>query len=40
MRIANLRQQLEEDPKDPAFILTVQGLGYKFRADPERSEPV
>jgi two-component system alkaline phosphatase synthesis response regulator PhoP len=34
MRIANLRQQLEEDPKEPAFILTVQGLGYKFRSEP------
>src|SRR5580704_15907223 len=33
MRIANLRQQLEEDPKEPEFILTVQGLGYKFRAE-------
>jgi two-component system alkaline phosphatase synthesis response regulator PhoP len=32
MRIANLRQQLEDDPKQPKFILTVQGLGYKFRA--------
>lgn len=38
MRIANLRQQLEEDPKQPKFILTVQGLGYKFRPDgPERN---
>jgi two-component system alkaline phosphatase synthesis response regulator PhoP len=34
MRIANLRQQLEDDPKEPAFILTVQGLGYKFRSEP------
>lgn len=33
MRIANLRQHLEDDPKQPKFILTVQGLGYKFRAD-------
>ena len=33
MRIANLRQQLENDPKNPEFILTVQGLGYKFRAE-------
>jgi two-component system alkaline phosphatase synthesis response regulator PhoP len=32
MRIANLRQQLEDDPKEPKFILTVQGLGYKFRS--------
>jgi DNA-binding response OmpR family regulator len=31
MRIANLRQELEDDPKQPKFILTVQGLGYKFR---------
>jgi two-component system alkaline phosphatase synthesis response regulator PhoP len=31
MRIANLRQQLEDDPKEPEFILTVQGLGYKFQ---------
>ena len=30
VRIANLRQQLEEDPKQPRYILTVQGLGYKF----------
>jgi two-component system alkaline phosphatase synthesis response regulator PhoP len=36
VRIANLRQQLEDDPKEPKFILTVQGLGYKFR--PEGSE--
>jgi len=34
MRIANLRQHLEDDPKEPKFILTVQGLGYKFRAEP------
>jgi DNA-binding response OmpR family regulator len=34
MRIANLRQQLEDDPKEPEFILTVQGLGYKFRPEP------
>jgi two-component system alkaline phosphatase synthesis response regulator PhoP len=33
VRIANLRQQLEDDPKDPKFILTVQGLGYKFRPE-------
>jgi two-component system alkaline phosphatase synthesis response regulator PhoP len=33
MRIANLRQQLEDDPREPKFILTVQGLGYKFRSE-------
>src|SRR5580658_7414707 len=30
MRIANLRHRLEDDPKQPRIILTVQGLGYKF----------
>jgi len=33
MRIAALRQHLEEDPKQPRYILTIQGLGYKFKPD-------
>ena len=32
VHVASLRQKLEEDPKQPKFIVTVQGLGYKFRA--------
>src|SRR5579864_2804893 len=32
VHIASLRQKLEDDPKQPKFILTVQGLGYKFKA--------
>lgn len=28
--IKNLRQKIEDDPKDPAWILTVYGVGYKF----------
>lgn len=28
--IKNLRQKLENDPKNPVYILTVHGLGYKF----------
>lgn len=31
VHIAGLRQKLEEDPKQPKYILTVQGLGYKFK---------
>ena len=31
VHVASLRQKLEGDPKQPKFILTVQGLGYKFR---------
>jgi DNA-binding response OmpR family regulator len=28
--IKNLRQKIETDPKDPRYILTVHGIGYKF----------
>jgi two-component system, OmpR family, alkaline phosphatase synthesis response regulator PhoP len=31
VHVASLRQKLENDPKQPKFILTVQGLGYKFK---------
>src|SRR5579883_1935949 len=30
VHVAWLRQKLEDDPKHPRLILTVQGLGYKF----------
>ncbi len=32
VHVASLRQKLEDDPKQPQYILTVQGLGYKFKA--------
>ena len=32
VHVAWLRQKLEPDPRDPKFILTVPGLGYKFEA--------
>ena len=32
VHVAWLRQKLEPDPKQPRFILTVHGLGYKFTA--------
>jgi DNA-binding response OmpR family regulator len=28
--VKNLRQKIEDDPKDPAFIKTIYGVGYKF----------
>lgn len=28
--VKNIRQKIEDDPRRPAFILTVYGVGYKF----------
>lgn len=28
--IKNIRQKIEDDPKNPKYIITVYGLGYKF----------
>ncbi len=28
--IKNIRQKIEDDPKNPMYILTVYGMGYKF----------
>jgi len=31
--IKNLRRKLENNPKEPKYILTVYGIGYKFAGD-------
>ena len=28
--VKNIRQKIEDDPKNPSLILTVYGVGYKF----------
>jgi DNA-binding response OmpR family regulator len=33
--VKNLRHKIESDPEDPTHILTVHGVGYKFRPGPE-----
>jgi len=33
--IKNLRRKLEPDPKNPRYILTVHGVGYKFQGQEE-----
>jgi DNA-binding response OmpR family regulator len=30
MQIRNIREKIEPDPKNPRYILTVRGMGYKF----------
>jgi DNA-binding response OmpR family regulator len=31
VHIRHLREKLERDPRDPRFLLTVRGVGYRFR---------
>ncbi len=38
VHIGKIRQKLEKDPTNPAFILTVRGSGYRF-AEDEGGEP-
>jgi two-component system OmpR family response regulator/two-component system alkaline phosphatase synthesis response regulator PhoP len=33
MHISRLREKIEDDPAAPMHIVTVRGVGYKFRAD-------
>jgi DNA-binding response OmpR family regulator len=31
VHIRHLREKVERDPKDPEFLFTVRGVGYRFR---------
>jgi DNA-binding response OmpR family regulator len=31
VHVRHLREKLEEDPREPEYILTVRGVGYRFR---------
>lgn len=31
--IKNIRKKLEDDPRNPVYVLTIPGLGYKFGGD-------
>ncbi|MDR0878375.1 MAG: response regulator transcription factor [Treponema sp.] len=37
--IKNLRQKIEDDSRNPRYILTVYGMGYRFSIDAENGEP-
>lgn len=36
VHIAHLREKIEDDPKNPRYIKTVRGLGYKFEKEQTR----
>ena len=35
VHIRHLREKIEEDPKEPEYLFTVRGVGYRFRDDEE-----
>lgn len=35
VHVCSLRQKLEDNPKNPNYLLTVRGLGYKFQIPAE-----
>jgi two-component system, OmpR family, KDP operon response regulator KdpE len=35
--IENLRAKLEPDPRQPRYLVTETGLGYRLRADEEEA---
>ena len=35
VHIRHLREKLEQDPKDPEYLFTVRGVGYRFRDGDE-----
>jgi DNA-binding response OmpR family regulator len=34
VHIRHLREKLEDDPKNPEYLLTVRGVGYRFKDEP------
>jgi two-component system alkaline phosphatase synthesis response regulator PhoP len=40
VHVKNLRKKIEPDPRNPRYILTVYGAGYRFVADlPQKEQP-
>jgi DNA-binding response OmpR family regulator len=37
--VKNLRKKIEEDSREPKYILTMVGSGYKFAAESDAKEP-
>jgi DNA-binding response OmpR family regulator len=39
VHVSRLREKIEDDPKNPRWIQTVRGLGYRFSETGEGSDP-
>jgi DNA-binding response OmpR family regulator len=37
VHVGNLRRKIEDDPSMPEYVLTVRGIGYKFRDDLKKT---
>jgi DNA-binding response OmpR family regulator len=37
VHMSKLRQKLGEDPREPRFVRTVRGVGYRLDAEPPGS---
>ncbi len=35
VHVRHLREKLEREPREPELILTVRGVGYRFRDPPQ-----
>jgi len=35
VHVKNVRAKLSDDPKNPRWVITVPGVGYKFGAKPD-----
>ncbi len=35
VHVKNLRRKLGDDPRNPTYVLTVPGIGYKFGPDAD-----
>ena len=34
VHIRHLREKIEREPREPEYLLTVRGVGYRFRDQP------
>jgi two-component system KDP operon response regulator KdpE len=37
-RVNRLRAKIEPDPRQPRYIITVPGIGYRFKLNEQRED--